>query len=169
MNRRGLLKIGVAGAVVLAAAGGGAALMIQPGWKEGRLSPAAALMWRRVAEAVLDTLVPTAATEREAALSAWLKRLEDTLSALPPPAQAELGQLCTLLPTAPGRLALAGLGPAWGEASVAEIQASLQRLRESRLAVRQQLFHALRDLTNAAWFAGPSNWAAIGYPGPMKI
>ena len=169
MNRRGLLKLGLAGTVVLAAAGGGAALMLQPGWHDGRLSPAARAMFRSVALAVLDSLVPTEPAARSAALDAWLQRLETTLSALAPATQAELAQICTLLPTAPGRLALAGLGRDWTEATTAEVQSALQALRTSRLAVRQQLFHALRDLSNAAWFADPGTWPAIGYPGPPSV
>ena len=39
-------------------------------------------------------------------------------------------------------------------------------MRESSLALRQQAFHALRDITNASYFADRSTWAAIGYPGP---
>jgi hypothetical protein len=169
MNRRRLLKLGLAGTVVLAAAGGGAALMLQPGWKDGRLSPAARAMFRSVAMAVLDSLLPAEPQARDAALAAWLGRLEATLSALAPATQAELAQLCTLLPTAPGRIALAGLGSDWTQASTAEVQAALQALRTSRLAVRQQLFHALRDLSNAAWFTDATTWSAIGYPGPQAV
>ena len=42
-------------------------------------------------------------------------------------------------------------------------------MRLSTLALRQQAFHAMRDLINAAWFADPSTWAAIGYPGPRAV
>ncbi|MFY9514540.1 MAG: hypothetical protein WAQ05_26535, partial [Rubrivivax sp.] len=71
--------------------------------------------------------------------------------------------------TPPARTALIGLRPAWHEASLAELQTMLQDLRASRLALRQQVYHALRDLTNAAWFADAGAWAAIGYPGPMAV
>jgi hypothetical protein len=37
------------------------------------------------------------------------------------------------------------------------------------MALRQQVFHALRDLTNAAYFADASTWAAIGYPGQQAV
>jgi hypothetical protein len=26
----------------------------------------------------------------------------------------------------------------------------------------------MHDLVLGAWYANPSNWAAIGYPGPLK-
>ena len=38
-----------------------------------------------------------------------------------------------------------------------------------RLALRQQAYHALRDLTNAAHYADPQIWALMGYPGPRAV
>jgi ribonuclease HII len=55
------------------------------------------------------------------------------------------------------------------EASVDEVQQSLQGMRLSSLAVRQQVYHALRDITNGAYFSDPAAWPAIGYPGPRDI
>ena len=92
-----------------------------------------------------------------------------TLAGLPPALQAEIGELATLLASAPGRLALTGLATDWPQASTADVQAMLQRLRTSSLAVRQQVYHALRNLTNGAWFADASTWTAIGYPGPRSV
>jgi hypothetical protein len=45
----------------------------------------------------------------------------------------------------------------------------LQGLRTSSLSLRQQVYHALRDLTNAAWFADAAAWSAIGYPGQRAV
>ena len=39
-------------------------------------------------------------------------------------------------------------------------------MRASRIALRQQAYHALRDLTHAAYFADAATWARLGYPGP---
>ena len=80
-----------------------------------------------------------------------------------------LSQLFALLASAPGRVALAGLHSPWPEAEVDAIQQSLQGLRLSRLTLKQQTYHALRDLTNAAYFSDPSAWAHLGYPGPQDI
>lgn len=82
---------------------------------------------------------------------------------------AELSQLLALLAAAPGRVALAGLTSAWSQASVTQVQASLQGMRLSSLALKQQAYHALRDLTNAAYFSDPSAWQRMGYPGPSDI
>lgn len=45
----------------------------------------------------------------------------------------------------------------------------MQGLQLSTLSLRQQVFQALRDLSNAAYFAGPESWTAVGYPGPLKV
>ena len=168
MQRRRLLQVGVLTAGLLVAAGAGLALL-RPGVRDGRFTPEARLAFAAVAAAVLDGLLPAAAGARDAALQAHLQRLDATLAGLPPALQAEVGELATLLATAPSRLALTGLGMSWETASTAEVQARLQALRTSSLALRQQVYHALRDLTNAAYFADASAWTAIGYPGPRTL
>ena len=168
MKRRTLLVVGVGAGTLLALAGGTLALL-RPGLQGGRLSPAGREVFAAVAQAVLDTLLPADAAARAQAIHAHLGRLDDTIAGLPPALQAEVGELATLLASAPGRLALTGLTTDWPQASPADVQAMLQRLRTSSLAVRQQLYHALRNLTNGAWFADASTWAAIGYPGPRPI
>lgn len=168
MQRRRLLQVGTITTLLLGSAGAGLALL-RPGVRDGRFTAEARLVFAAVAAAVLDGMLPRDSTARAAALQAHLGRMDTTLAGLPPALQAEVGELATLLATAPSRLALTGLGAAWHEASVADVQAMLQGLRVSTLAVRQQVYHALRDLTNAAWFADPGAWAAIGYPGPRQV
>ena len=41
-------------------------------------------------------------------------------------------------------------------------------MRTSSLALRQQAYHALRDLTNAAYFADPQSWSAAGLSRPAR-
>ena len=53
--------------------------------------------------------------------------------------------------------------------SGAQVQVMLQRLRVSGLPLRQQTFHALRDVTNAAYFADAATWSVMGYPGPRSV
>lgn len=168
MQRRTLLKLGIGATVILVAAGGGVALL-NPALSNGRLSDAARAVMHAVARAVLDGALPTAVAERDKVLEAHLQRLEAAIAAFPPAVQAELSQLLGLLATPPGRLALAGLTSAWPQASVAQLQASLQGMRLSSLALKQQAYHALRDLTNAAYFSDPSAWRHLGYPGPSDI
>lgn len=168
MERRSLLKLGVGAAALLALAGGGVALF-QPGLAAGRLTDSGKRVFEAVARAVLDGSLPRAASEQRAALAAQLKRLDDVILAFPAAVQAELSQLLAILSTGAGRRLLAGLSPDWPDASVAEIQAAFDDMRLSGLAARQQAYHALRDLTNAAFYADASAWRLVGYPGPRPI
>ncbi|MGE0373693.1 MAG: hypothetical protein AB7Q01_17680, partial [Gammaproteobacteria bacterium] len=164
MQRRTLLKLGLGAGVVLAIAGGGVALW-QPGLRAGHLSEDARVLMRAVARAVLDGVLPADAALREQALDAHLQRLDAAIAAFPAATRAELSQLLALLSSAPGRVVFAGLNTPWPQAGIAEVQGSLQALRLSSLSLKQQAYHALRDLTNAAYFSDPSAWVHMGYPG----
>ncbi|CAD5374061.1 conserved hypothetical protein [Rubrivivax sp. A210] len=168
MKRRTLLTVGVAGAALLTLVGGSLALL-RPARREGRLTETGRTVFTALAPAVLDAMLPPPGAAREAAVAALLMRIEASLAGMPPALQAEVDELIMIIASAPGRLALVGLRPAWSEATAAEVGAALQGLRESGLAVRQQVFHALRDLTNAAYFADAATWSAIGYPGQRAV
>ncbi|MDP1647867.1 MAG: hypothetical protein Q8M01_06675 [Rubrivivax sp.] len=168
MKRRTLLIVGAGAGTLLALAGGTLALL-SPGLQQGRLSTGGRDMFAAVARGVLVDLLPADPDARARALQAHLQRLDDTIAGLPPALQAEINELVTLLASTPGRLVLAGLRPDWQQASAADLQAMLQGLRVSSLQLRQQLYHALRNLTNAAYFADASTWPAIGYPGPNPV
>jgi hypothetical protein len=170
MHRRQLLKLGWGATAVIAAAGGAAAWMAgQQTRQDARFDPAARQLWLAVGAAVLAGVLPTHAEARAQTLNDWLSRLEDTVAGLPAAVQHELDRVILILQTTPGRLAFVGLMEPWGTATPPQVQAALQGLRLSTLVVRQQVFHALRDLSNAAYFASPQTWTAIGYPEPLKV
>jgi hypothetical protein len=168
MQRRTLLKLGAASAALLAIVGGTAAL-IQRGLERGVLTAAGREVFRAIGIGVLDKTLPEQVAAKDAALAGLLGRIDVLVSALPPHAQAELSQLLSILSSGAGRRALAGLGTPWPEASVPELQAALQDMRLSSLAVRQQAYAALHDITAGAYFSEPSTWALLGYPGPLNI
>jgi hypothetical protein len=168
MQKRTLLKLGLGATVILVAAGGGVALL-NPALSHGHLSENGRAVMHAVARAVLDGALPSELDERAKAIEAHLQRVDAAIAAFPPAVQAELSQLLTLLATAPGRVAIAGLSSSWPQASVPQVQAALQGMRLSSLALKQQAYHALRDLTNAAYFSDPSAWQRMGYPGPTDI
>ena len=168
MQRRRLLKLGVTTAVALSIVGGAAA-WLHPGLERGTLSPLGREVFRSVAMAVLDKTLPVQDGAREIALDGLLNRVDVLVSALPQHAQNELSQLLSLLGHPAGRLSLAGLTKPWADASLEEIQKALQGMRVSSLAVRQQAYAALHDITAGAYFSEPSSWSLLGYPGPLKI
>jgi hypothetical protein len=168
MQRRTLLKLGVGAAALLAVAGGALSLL-RPGLVQGRLTASGFEVFRAVARAVLDGSLPVGAAEKKAALEAHLQRVDAAIAAFPAATHKELSQLLALLASAPGRIGLAGLHSTWPQASVAELQQALQGLRTSPLALRQQVYAALRDLTNGAFYADPTAWDLLGYPGPRLL
>jgi hypothetical protein len=168
MQRRTLLKLGLGASALLAVVGGGLA-MLKPGLAGGRLSAPAKAVFGALARAILHGSLPADAAERHAAIDEHLQRLESALAAFPAGTQAELSQLLALLSSAAGRVALAGLHSDWPEASVGDLQQALQNMRNSGLAMRQQIYHALRDLTNAAYYADPKVWPMLGYPGARAL
>ena len=170
MQRRTLLKLGLASAAALAVAGGAAGWLLQPGLdQDRRLSVAGQDVFAAIGRAVLDKSLPAEEGGRQKALAGLLQRIDTLVQALPPHAQAELSQLLSVLASAPGRHALAGLGQPWAQASIAELQAALQDMRLSRLALRQQAYAALHEIATGAYFADAATWPVLGYPGPVNI
>jgi hypothetical protein len=149
--------------------GGGVALVYEPAWRDGRLTASGRSVFTAVARSVLDGSLPADAATQDAALASHLERMDVTLRAMAPTTQREVGALLALLALPLGRMVLAGLSTDWPRADVAQIQSALQSMRSSRLALRQQAYHALRDLTHAAYFADSATWAQLGYTGPIKI
>ncbi len=168
MQRRTLLRLGLGSAALIAVVGGGVALM-RPALVSGQLTATGRSVFSAIARAVLDGSLPTAPAANAAALTAHLARLDGAIAAFPAATQAELSQLLSLLASAPGRIGLMGLSADWDAASVPQIQAALQGLRTSSLALRQQTYHALRDLTNGVFYADAEAWKLMGYPGPVTI
>lgn len=171
MQRRSWLKGGVVAGAVLAL-GGGAVALWRPGWSAGRLTPAGRELFEVIARVVLEGLLPDAAAAPaayRAAMQAHLERVDATIAAFAPSIQAEIAELTALLLHPAGRYLLTGLGSDWSRAEMPALRQAMQGLRESRLALRQQAYHALRDLSNGAYFAGPETWPAIGYPGPRAV
>jgi hypothetical protein len=171
MQRRSLLGLGLAGGLALAATGAGVAWVSRtPAWRRGQLSSQARTLLSAVAISVLDGSLPDAAGPgRDAALQAHLERFARTLGNLSPSTQAEVDQLLTILSTAPGRRLLAGLELPWHQAPRPAVDAALQSMRSSGTMLRRQAYHALRDLTQAAYFSDPGTWAALGYAGPRSL
>jgi hypothetical protein len=168
MQRRTLFKLGAASALALAFTGGVASL-VQTGLQDGKLGEGGREVFRAVGRAVLQGSLPADAPARDAALDGLLDRIDALALALPVHAQNELSQLLSLLASTPGRRVMAGLATAWPLASEADIQQALQGMRLSSLALRQQAYAALHDITAAAYFTDASTWPQLGYPGPLKL
>ncbi|RTQ49759.1 FAD-binding protein [Hymenobacter gummosus] len=104
-----------------------------------------------------------------------LELLEAALAAQPAAAQAQFGQLLTLLENP--LLGLSWLGPlkSFGQLTAAQREQLLQSWADSPLPPLRQGFQALRKLLTFLYYAdspaGEANpaWAAAGYPGPTGL
>jgi len=169
LSRRAFIFAGVAGATMLAASR----------W----LTPSAAPRKDSLraldadGEAIVAALVPVmlagalpaAPDARRAAIVDTVDGVDRAILGLPPLARDELGQLFVLLALAPTRWALAHTTSSWNDASASDIEAFLQRLRDSRIGLLRAAYDALHQLIFASWYGNPRAWAAIGYGGPPRI
>ncbi len=169
MQRRTLLGLGVASAALVATAGGAAALLYERTWRDGKLLPAGRRVFAAVARAVLEGSLPSDASAHAVVIDNHLLRVEATVGAMPAHTQSEVADLLALLVLPPLRSIFAGLHTPWEQASVDEVQVALQSMRQSSLLLRRQAYHALRDLTHAAYFADASTWPLLKYPGPRGL
>jgi hypothetical protein len=165
MKRRTLLKVGIAGSAVLAAGGVAWRLRAPPDANAWRTSAPAVL--RGVMPALLAGALPTEPAARAQALEAALDRTLTTIDGLPPSTRGELAELFGLLLSAPGRW-LAGVDD-WASVSPETAAAFLQRWRTHSFDLFQVGYHALHDLVLGPYYAEPTTWARIGYPGPPQL
>jgi hypothetical protein len=168
-NRRTFFKVGALAALTLAA-GGGIYRATHPA------GPLQRFVLDGEAKAAIDAIVPAMLAgalplepgARSAAIAATTERVHQAIRGLPLGAQKEVQDLFGLLALAPARRALTGISGGWSNANPEQVSTFLQEWRFHRLAMLQTAYHALHDLVIGSWYADPSSWSAIGYPGPMK-
>jgi Gluconate 2-dehydrogenase subunit 3 len=170
-GRRGFLKKGLVGAVILAV-GGGTWLVTRRtrpapdlGGPLRALSPEEAT----VVLAIADRLVPERAGFPRP-LEAGVPRKVDAMVAVAHPAtQKEVRQLLRLFENALTGLVLEGQFRPFTACPPREQDARLRSWARSRIALRRSGFQALKRLVYAAYFGSPETWEAIGYPGPPPL
>jgi hypothetical protein len=121
-----------------------------------------------VVPAILAGVLPTEPAARAQAITATTERVNQTILGLPLATQKEIQDLFGLLALAPARRLLTGIPHGWLEAKDAEVGAWLQDWRTHRIALLRTAYQALHDLVLGSWYSDAANWAAIGYPGPLR-
>lgn len=169
LNRRQLLKLGLGASATLATVGMTATLTgcssSQPanGYEVLRDSDIP------VVNAIMAALVgPHPAVDQDN-LSVAIRQLDTTLAWTSGAVQKQISDLLGMLSMPLTRGPMTGIWGSWDQASPAEVQAFLQRWRDSRLDMLRQGHTALSQLLLMAWYATPASWAAAGYPGPPVI
>ncbi len=167
VTRRTFIKAGAIGAGALAVAGAYEAWRLRDCITRpaAALSPAGRSLFAAVTPAFLDGMVELEYWSPDT-LSAALDNVDRTIAALPSAARGELQQLACLLDQGPVRVLLAGTWTPWASVTPDRARRVLERWRFSRTPMLVSAYQALHDITFASWYAQPSAWAAIGYPGP---
>ena len=168
MRRRSFLTLGIAGAATLAAAGWWGVVRNRAD-RSTALQGDARTIVAAIVPAMLDGALPSRGFDRTSAIAETVANVDRAIQGLPGFAQAELGQLFSLLAIAPARRAFAGVARPWPEASIDEIAAFLDRWRDSGWALKRSAYDALHQLVMASWYGNPRAWERIGYPGPPSI
>lgn len=167
-NRRTFLKVGALAALALATGGGMYRYLQKPDAARFVLDGEARAAFDAIVPAMLAGALPRDAGARAAAVGATTERVHKAILGLPLGTQKEVQDLFGLLALSPARRLLTGVSDGWSKASPEQVSAFLQDWRFHRLAMLQTAYHALHDLIIGSWYADPSTWASIGYPGPIK-
>ena len=163
-SRRNFLKAGLIGTLALTTAGG-IYRVLQPSVTSTRfiLDDKARSALTAIAPVMIGN-IDAALPDRDRAVSL----VSEAIAGLPLTTQKEIQDLFVLLTLGPTRRFLAGVPDEWDKARPEDVAAFLQSWRHSRIGLLQTAYHALHDLIIGPWSADASNWAAIGYPGPLK-
>ena len=168
MNRRQFIKSGLIGSAVLAA--GGAWVV----WRDTRDADAAgrdrvALIVGAVAPVLLAGMLPIDPLQQSAALMRVVSGVKEVIAGFPAAITSEIDELFRLLDIGIARRLLTGVSSEWAHADPVDVRAFLERWRTSRIALLQTGYFALHDIVLGAWYADPSTWDALGYPGPPNV
>lgn len=165
LSRRSFLKAGIVGTLALALAGG-----LYRAARQHETPSRFAL--DDAAKAALGAIIPVVLKDAVApaspAVQVAINRVQDAIAGLPLRTQKEIQDLFALLTLGPTRRFLAGMPDDWPNAHQEDVAAFLQNWRLHRIGMLQSAYHALHDLITGPWYADESNWASIGYPGPIK-
>lgn len=169
INRRDLLKLSLGASATLATVGMTATLSgcssSQPGIGYSVLRDTDI----PVVAAIMSGLVGPHPALSQDTLQAAINQLDTTLAWTSTAVQTQVTDLLGMLSMPITRGPMTGIWGSWDKATLAEVQAFLQRWRDSRLDMLRQGHTALSQLLLMAWYATPASWAAAGYPGPPQI
>ncbi|MGZ5101688.1 MAG: hypothetical protein ACXWGX_13915 [Usitatibacter sp.] len=168
-TRRQFIKVGLAGAAILAATRclEGSQAATATGFQV--LDARTAAVMAAMIPVVLSGSLPGESQARARAIREVVEAFDRAVAGLSPAVQNEVDQLFGVLRFAPVRIALTGLWDPVELSSAEEIAAFLTRWRHSRFGIQRAGYQALTQLIQASWFGSTASWAAIGYPGPPSL
>lgn len=171
-SRRSFLKVGAVAVVAIGAGGWLASHFTDKGAravldKAGPLDAQAQAMVAKLADAVLDGMLPTGPAQRSAAIVKVVASADKAVAGLPPAILKETQDLFAMLGAAPTRALLIGQWTGWADASREDVGRMLTGLRTSSIGLRRAVYMGLRDLVASSYYASADTWEQVGYPGPI--
>lgn len=169
--RRGFLKTSFLGGLTLSAAGatagltgcGGKAVTAAEGYRYLRTDDV--LLFSAIIPVVLAPI--TTQKDFAGTIDRVLQQIDEFGFNLDAPASAEIYKLFDLLNMRVTRWLATGVGSAWQDASVEDIQKFLNKWRDSSIGLFNAGYRALSKFVAVAYFCLPESRAASGYPGPQ--
>jgi hypothetical protein len=168
-SRRGFLKKGLFGGLLLAV-GGGTWLALKKGARVSLPADLQVLDERRwpVVLALVDRFIPARTGFPSAASLDTAKGVDTILTLVDESSRVEIRQLLMLFENALPNFLFGLRTTPFTLLSPQEQDEVLQEWMTSRVPLRRTGFLALRTLVMSAYYANPATWPAVGYPGPPK-
>lgn len=124
-------------------------------------------MLARVADALLDGLLPADGPARDEWLVRIVRNTDAGIPLLPLHLQKDTHKLLSLLAFAPTRLLLIGQWHGWQSFGRAELQARLDTLRTSGKDLHRVVYRVLHDVVKGGFYGDRASWELLSYPGPV--
>jgi len=167
-TRRGFLKKGLFGGLLLALGGGGylftrrSAPVPMPGGLKVLNAAEYAVMWAIVQRFVpaREGFPPPDSIGTAVAADGIIAMLEEVT-------QGEIKQLLMLFENALPNFLFGLRTEPFSQLDPAEQDQVLAEWRDSRLTLRRTGYRALRGIAIAAYYGNQATWSAVGYPGPL--
>jgi len=170
LTRRQLVRRGIVGSILFAAAGMTAAFW----WptRRRRSRPGLAVFDEREAS-ILSAVAETVLAIEPGAPSVQdvdvVGRVDALLARSPPPVRREFARLLHLFENGVTGLLTATGWTSFTASGSAAREARLRAWQTSRIALFRTGFQAMRRLSGACYYSSPRAWPAIGYPGPPDV
>lgn len=166
-TRRGFLKKGLFGGLLLAL-GGGTWLALKRSAQVDLPAGLKVLDARRyaVVRALVERFIPQRAGFPSPDALGTAKAVDDILAMVDDSTRVELGQLLMLFENALPNILFGLRTVPFTQLAPDEQQAVLAEWMTSRLALRRTGYLALRTIVMSAYYGNPATWSATGYPGP---
>ena len=169
VSRRTFIFAGALGVAVLAAVRYWPRSPSKPSLELHSLDGDGVAVMTAIVPVMLAGALPSEVAARGQAIAETVENVDRAIGGLSPQQIGELGHLFALLSVPPVRWSLTRSTRAWQDATPAEVDAFLSRLRDSRIGLLRAAYDALHQLVFGAWYGNPRAWPATGYGGPPLI